>query len=63
MALCLSYPAGTMRAAIPDGRVGVMRGTVPHPHEVIQPAERKPPNPDGVAGCGQLREKRPVQLR
>ena len=31
-----------------------MRGTAPYPHEVIQPTERKPPNPDGP-GCGQLR--------
>ena len=42
---------------------GVMRGTVPHSHEVIQPTERKPPNPDGRARVRAAPGERPAQLR
>ena len=42
---------------------GVMRGTVPHSHKVIQPTERTPPNPDGRARVRAAPGERPAQLR
>ena len=52
-ALPLFIPSGRFALPLSAAEWGVMQETVPHPHEVIQPPERKPPNPGGRPSCGE----------